>query len=79
MKSRSDRYFEGIVDHVNKKFCFIESEKFQKDTKVRNRNMNGAIHLFLIMCYSFNPRQVRSIPLVVAPVMGSTKLLKKSF
>ena len=44
MKSRSDRYFEGIVDHVNKKFCFIESEKFQKDTKVRNRNMNGAIH-----------------------------------
>ena len=51
-KKKNDALFEGVVDHVNKRYCFIESEKLKNDIKVYSKNMNGAIHrdkvLFII-------------------------------
>ena len=47
MKKRNKRkkkFLEGVVDHVNKRYSFIECEKLNKDVKVFNYNMKGAIH-----------------------------------
>ena len=47
MKKRNKKkkkFLEGIVDHVNKRYSFIECEKLNKDVKVFNYNMKGAIH-----------------------------------
>ena len=35
---------KGVVDHVNKKYAFIEIDEFSEDIKVRSRNLKGAIH-----------------------------------
>ena len=43
-KNKNNNFLEGIVDHVNKRYCFIECEKLNKDVKVFNYNMKGAIH-----------------------------------
>ena len=34
----------GTVDHVNKKYAFIEIDEFSEDIKVRSRYLRGAIH-----------------------------------
>ena len=51
-RKNNNTLFEGVVDHVNKRYCFIESEKLKNDIKVYSKNMNGAIHrdhvLFII-------------------------------
>ena len=41
---RKKKFLEGVVDHVNKRYSFIECEKLNKDVKVFNYNMKGAIH-----------------------------------
>ena len=43
-RKKNNNFLEGIVDHVNKRYCFIECEKLNKDVKVFNFNMKGAIH-----------------------------------
>jgi len=43
-KKEKSTLIEGIVDHVNKRYCFIKSEKFKEDTKILTKNMRGAIH-----------------------------------
>jgi len=43
-KYKNNNLLEGIVDHVNKRYCFIECEKLNKDVKVFNYDMKGAIH-----------------------------------
>ena len=44
-KSRSRGYtLNGTVDHVNKKYAFIEIDEFSEDIKVRSRYLRGAIH-----------------------------------
>ena len=51
-QKKNNALFEGVVDHVNRRYCFIESEKLKNDIKVYSKNMNGAIHrdkvLFMI-------------------------------
>ena len=44
-KSNSRGYtLNGTVDHVNKKYAFIEIDEFSEDIKVRSRYLRGAIH-----------------------------------
>ena len=35
---------KGTVDHVNKKYAFIEIDEFSEDIKIRSRFLKGAIH-----------------------------------
>ena len=43
--TRSRGYtLNGTVDHVNKKYAFIEIDEFSEDIKVRSRYLRGAIH-----------------------------------
>ena len=50
MKKKKKKYnnqektFTGIVDHVNKRFCFISVEEISEDIKIKSRNMKSAIH-----------------------------------
>ncbi len=41
---KKKKFLEGVVDHVNKRYSFIECEKLNKDVKVFSYNMKGAIH-----------------------------------
>ena len=44
-KSNSKGYtLKGTVDHVNKKYAFIEIDEYSEDIKVRSRYLKGAIH-----------------------------------
>jgi ribonuclease R len=44
-KSNSRGYtLKGTVDHVNKRFAFIEIDEYSEDIKVRSRYLKGAIH-----------------------------------
>ena len=44
-RSNSRGYtLKGVVDHVNKKYAFIEIDEFSEDIKVRSRHLKGAIH-----------------------------------
>ena len=44
-KSNTRGYtLKGTVDHVNKKYAFIEIDEYSEDIKVRSRYMKGAIH-----------------------------------
>ena len=44
-KSNSKGYtLKGTVDHVNKKYAFIEIDEYSEDIKVRSRYLRGAIH-----------------------------------
>ena len=39
-----NNFLRGIVDHVNKKYCFVTVEGLSEDIKISSRRMNGAIH-----------------------------------
>ena len=44
-KSNTRGYtLKGTVDHVNKKYAFIEIDEYSEDIKVRSRYLKGAIH-----------------------------------
>ena len=44
-KSNTRGYtLKGNVDHVNKKYAFIEIDEYSEDIKVRSRYLKGAIH-----------------------------------
>ena len=44
-KSNSNKNtLSGTVDHVNRKYAFIEIDEFSEDIKVRSRYLKGAIH-----------------------------------
>ena len=44
-KSNSDKHtLSGTVDHVNRKYAFIEIDEFSEDIKVRSRYLKGDIH-----------------------------------
>ena len=44
-KKNSKKYtLKGTVDHVNKKYAFIEIDEFSEDIKIRSRFLKGAIH-----------------------------------
>ena len=44
-KSNSRGYtLKGTVDHVNKKYAFIEIDEYSEDIKVRSKYLKGAIH-----------------------------------
>ena len=44
-KSNTRGYtLKGTVDHINKKYAFIEIDEYSEDIKVRSRYLKGAIH-----------------------------------
>ena len=44
-KSNTRGYtLKGTVDHVNKKYAFIEIDEYSEDIKVRSKYLKGAIH-----------------------------------
>ena len=45
-KKKNSRSYtlKGTVDHVNKKYAFIEIDEFSEDIKIRSRFLKGAIH-----------------------------------
>ena len=60
--------------------CKYTSKRFSGTSpkaRMYLKNIGQTKHIFMTECYSFNLLQVLSIPFVVAPVIGSTKLLKK--
>lgn len=44
----------GIVDHVKKRFCFVSVEGMTEDIKVKDHNMNGAIHQDVVELHIIN-------------------------
>ena len=44
----------GVVDHVKKRFCFVSAEGMTEDIKVKDHNMNGAIHQDVVELHIIN-------------------------
>jgi ribonuclease R len=39
-----EKTLTGVVDHVNKRYCFISVEEIAEDIKIKSKNMKNAIH-----------------------------------
>ncbi len=39
-----EKTLTGVVDHVNRRYCFISVEEITEDIKIKSKNMKSAIH-----------------------------------